>query len=258
MALFFKKLLRHDYQAGFDFLMIAAMLAFASVWAWNQFMKEPPWVDPAKYPIRGIDVSAHNGMMNLDAAASEGVRFVFIKASEGEDFRDENFRLNYEKAWHAGLKIGAYHFFRFDRDGVSQAINLLKAIGDRELDLGIAIDVEEQGNPKGIDPELIQDRLTAMTEYLNLRGYRVMFYSNRDGYYDYIQPNHEGYPLWICGFTRSPVMAEWQFWQYYHHGKVKGIRGDVDLDVFGGSEAEWEDYLFENKKIREAALSRGQ
>lgn len=79
--------------------------------------------------MKGIDVSAHNGMMNLDAAADDGIEFIFIKASEGENFRDENFVLNYQKARHAGMKVGAYHFFRFDVDGVKQAVNLMRSVG---------------------------------------------------------------------------------------------------------------------------------
>ena len=110
-----------DKLAGAGFMLLAVLLVLTCVWAYRQFITSPPYVDPERYPVRGIDVSRHNGMMNLDAAAAEGVEFIFIKASEGGDFRDENFRLNYQKARHAGMKIGAYHFFRFDRDGIEQA-----------------------------------------------------------------------------------------------------------------------------------------
>lgn len=87
-------------------------------------------------------------MMNLDAAADDGIEFIFIKASEGENFRDENFVLNYQKARHAGMKVGAYHFFRFDVDGVKQAVNLMRSVGARPLELGMVIDVEAEGNPE--------------------------------------------------------------------------------------------------------------
>lgn len=193
--------------------------------------------------MKGIDVSSHNGMMNLDAAAADGVEFVFIKASEGSDFRDENFRLNYNKALHAGMKIGAYHFFRFDSDGVEQARNLLKVIGIRKLDLGIAVDIESQGNPSGIPLDSIMLRLEQMVDYLNLKGRRVIFYTNRDGYERYLMNNFPGCALWICSFNSNPIDAEWTFWQYNHRGKVKGIKGDVDLDVFFGSREEWNNFL---------------
>ena len=226
-----------------DFLMISLLLVMAGIWATKHFLETPPYVNPDKYPIRGIDVSAHNGMMNFDAAAQDGISFVFIKASEGTGFRDENFRLNYDKANAAGLKTGAYHYFRFDAAGVPQAINFLKAIGDRDLDLGLAIDVEEHGNATGVSQEKIIDRLQAMIEFLNLKGHRVILYSNRDGYYDFIEENFKGLPLWICSFSDPPISTEWDFWQFNHRGKVKGIRGDVDMNTFSGSRQQWYDYL---------------
>ena len=232
---------KKDIQVSLIFLGVTLLLAFAAWWAWRQYMESPPYIDRERFPVMGIDVSAHNGMMNLDAAARDGVEFIWIKASEGTDFRDENFSINYDKATHAGLKVGAYHFFRFDRDGVDQAVNLLKTIGKRPLDLGVAIDVEDHGNPSGIPPEVVNDRLQRMVEVLNLRGYRVVFYSNRSGYEKYLMDNFRGFPLWICSFSDSNAAArDWSFWQYDHHGSVDGIRGDVDLNVFAGSREDWE------------------
>ena len=232
-----------DLRVSLAFVAVSAALACAALWAWRQFKTSPPYVDPERYPVRGIDVSAHNGMMNLDAATESGIEFIFIKASEGDTFRDANFRINYDKASHAGMKIGAYHFFRFDCDGVSQGMNLRKAIADRPLELGVAIDVEETGNPEGVDSVLIARRLEAMVDYLYLSGYRVTVYSNRQGYYEYVRNSVPGAKLWICSFHPVPIAAEWTFWQFYHHGHVPGIRGEVDLDVFCGSREEWQNFL---------------
>lgn len=233
----------HDLRVAFCFVAVAILLAMASYYAYDQFITSPPYVDPARYPIRGLDVSSHNGLMNLDAAAKEGYEFIFIKASEGDTFRDQNFRINYEKASHAGLKIGAYHYFRFDCEGISQAKNLLNAVKNRQLDLGVAIDVEEQHNAIGIDSVKIARRLLSMVEYLNMSGYRVTLYSNVDGYFDYIRESVPGACLWICSFSSAPINAEWTYWQYFHHGHVAGIRGDVDLNAFCGSRSDWERFL---------------
>lgn len=222
------------------FLLVTLLLAAAAWWAWHHYMSSPPYVDPERFPVRGFDISAHNGYSNLNAAAAAGYDFVFIKASEGTDFRDENFVLNYQKARHAGLKTGAYHFFRFDRDGIEQAKNLLRVIGPRPLDLGLAIDVEDQGNATGVPADSIKARLQLMIEYLNLRGHRVTLYSNRAGYEKYLLPDFEGSPLWICQFTDNSANTDWTYWQFDHHGRIPGIRGDVDLNVFSGSRDDWE------------------
>lgn len=232
-----------DIKVAWWFLLVTLLLGFAIFWAWHEYMTTPPYVDREQFPVRGFDISSHNGYANLDAAAKGGYEFIFIKASEGTDFRDPNFVLNYQKAGHAGLKRGAYHFFRFDKDGVEQAKNLLRVIGPRQLELGIVVDVEEHGNATGVSDDLVRQRLQRMLEYLNLRGHRVMFYTNQEGQERYLTDGLEGFPLWLCAFTDMSGRGDWTFWQYDHHGKVPGIRGDVDLDVFRGSRAEWEKYL---------------
>lgn len=234
---------KKDLPTVLIFLGVTIMLVVSALWAYNEFMTSAPYVDPERYPIRGIDVSRHNGMMNLDAAASDGIEFIFIKASEGKEMRDENFHINYEKAGHAGLKRGAYHFFRFDKDGIDQGINFARAIGNRPLELGVAIDIEESGNAKGIPRDSILLRLSDMVDYLLLKGYRVIFYTNRAGYEDYLMENYPGFPLWIAHFSSTPFDADWTFWQFDHHGKVKGIPTDVDLNVFVGSRKDWDKYL---------------
>ena len=236
-----------DIVVAIVFLGVIFLLVFSVVWAYREYISTPPYVDELKYPVRGIDISRHNGDIDFPAVADAGIEFVFIKASEGANHRDSLFRRNNREARLAGLKTGAYHFFRFDRDGVEQAVNLLEAVGDMPLDLGLVIDVEEAGNPKGVPPETINERLLAMVEYLNMVGKGVMIYTNVDGYYEYIADTLTGCPLWICGFRKNPINTEWVFWQYNHHGKVNGIKGDVDLNTFYGNRKEWENYLLNSQ-----------
>lgn len=234
---------KKDIYVAIAFLLTTLALVGAGYWAWRQFITTPPYVDPERYPIRGIDVSSHNGLMNLDAAAKDGIEFIFIKASEGADFKDSNFKINYWKAQHAGMKVGAYHYFRFGTDGVKQAINFLDAIGEHRLDLNLVIDVEDQGNVKGVSMDKIQENLAAMVDYLCLRGHRVIFYTNKAGYEKYLMQNFPGFPLWICSFSENPIDADWSFWQFDHHAKIDGIRGDVDLNTFNGTRKDWQQYL---------------
>lgn len=238
-----KQLLKKDWVVSVAFVAIFAILVFACWWAWLEFRTSPPYVDFNRYPIKGIDISRHNGMMNFEAIAEDDVRFVFIKASEGATHRDENFNLNYSKAVRAGLAVGAYHYFRFDVDGIAQAVNFCKVIGESKLAVGAVIDVEDYGNATGVETEVIVDELSSMADYLSMKGHRVIIYTNKDGYYDYIYGRLGLYPLWICSFSEVPISAEWTFWQYNHRGRVKGIKGDVDLNVFSGSEKEWVEFI---------------
>lgn len=238
-----RKIFSKDLTIVILFVIITGILVASAFWAYHEFMTSPPHVDDVKYPVRGIDISAHNGEIDFNKVAQSGIEFVFIKVSEGGDFNDRNFVRNYEGARGAGLKTGFYHFFRFDRDGIVQALNFVRTIGSRKSDLGLAIDVEKDGNKTSVPKELIVKHLTSMVEYLNLLGYRVTFYTNLEGYYDYIAENFPGAPLWICRFKENPVNAEWTFWQYSHSGIIEGIEGKVDLDAFCGTRKEWEAFL---------------
>lgn len=198
-----------------------------------------------RYPIRGIDVSKHNGVIDYNKVADAGYSFVFVKATEGATFVDSNFYTNCRKASDAGLIVGAYHFFRSNREGDVQAHNFIKAIKRVELDMPLVVDVEDWGNYNIVSEAEFNSRLRAMVKTLKQEGYKVMIYTNGDGYRKYYKPNFEGEYLWLCKLSDpdSVTTAGHKFQQFSHWGRVAGIKGDVDLNVFMGSEREWDKWL---------------
>lgn len=234
---------KNDILIFLCFLAAGAILLWAVRASWIYFKTTPPFVDRDLYPVMGIDVSSHNGMVDYEALKDDSVEFVWIKASEGATFKDKNFYTNYNRAGESGLKRGAYHFFRFDKDGVEQAMNLLEVVGDRNLEMGIAIDIESSGNPAYIDDETVKERLATMVDYFNLRGIAPTLYCNKKDYYQYLEDSFPGHSLWICALSEDQIASEWTFWQYSHSGSLSGTKGAVDLNVFGGSREEWERFL---------------
>ena len=77
--------------------------------------------DRGKFPVRGVDVSHHQGAIDWQALKSDGIAFAYIKASEGGDFSDPKFTENWREAARAGIARGAYHFFTLCRPGEEQA-----------------------------------------------------------------------------------------------------------------------------------------
>lgn len=200
------------------------------------------------YSVYGIDISSHNGNIDLQEA-SRVVDFVFIKATEGATWKDDRFEDNYHAAKKAGLKTGAYHFFRFNRSGEAQAVNVMEAIAGKDLDFPLVIDVEEHGNNVDIEPQIVINRLTDMVKLLQRRNIDIMFYTNKKGYYKYISDHFAAYPLWICSFSDPPIGREWTFWQYSHEGTVAGYKQEVDLNVYNGDAEQFEAFIeaFKNK-----------
>lgn len=195
------------------------------------------------YQVRGIDLSSHNGDVDFKAVKADGIEFVVLKATEGASFKDARFARNYREAVEAGLKVGAYHFFRFDVNGTVQAMNLLHSIGSRMLDLPLMIDVEEWTNPDDFDTDDVLADLEQMVDCLVDNGYRVILYTNKAGQRRFLRDRFSNLPLWICSFTDPPTKEAWHIWQYDHRGSVAGIRGRVDMNVFNGSYDRWIHWL---------------
>lgn len=212
-------------------------------------------VDRSRYPVRGIDLSAHNGVPDFDSIAASGVDFVYLKASEGLSYRDPSFMRNYVAARRAGLRVGAYHFFRFESDGTRQAANFLDAISSCELGLPAVIDVEEWGNPADPPTEMVAERIESMIAMLRAFYGPVAIYTNKNGDARFLRGRMEDIPLWICSFTNPPLSRrKWHLWQHSHKGRVPGVEGDVDLDTFNGSREQWQNWTdsIDNTILRRA------
>ena len=102
--------------------------------------------DHARYPIRGIDVSQHQGTIDWQLVAADDVEFAVIKATEGGDHVDKNFAANFAAARKARLAVGAYHFFTFCRPGAEQAANFLATVPRDQPVLPPVVDIEYGGN----------------------------------------------------------------------------------------------------------------
>lgn len=224
---------------------VLAAAAATAVWMPAGGYPEP---DAEAYPVRGIDISAHNGPIEFGRVADSGIEFAYIKATEGATFKDARFTVNHHEARQAGIATGAYHFFRFEVDGTLQAVNLINSIQDLDLQLPPAIDLEEWTNPGDIPTETVLANLGDMVIHLRRSGYSPVIYTNKDGHSRFFAAESGSgvsgdMPLWICSFTDPPVKAPWLLWQYHHRGRVDGISGVVDLNVFNGSRSEWEQWL---------------
>lgn len=220
---------------------LVAIAAFAALawWGYERYAVSRRGLDlqvtRSDYPVRGIDISHHNGVIDFSAVKADSIDFVFIKATDGVGDLDANFVKNCRSAKAAGLKVGAYHFFRTHRGGRQQAEALLDAISGLELDLPLAIDIEEDSHSRG-NAEDVVPRIRTMLHELNEAGYRTILYANYDQFKAYIDGNFSEVDLWLAT-SREP---SYEFdprtlWQFSHHGKVSGVSGDVDMNAFIGS-----------------------
>lgn len=225
---------------------VLLLLGFSAVMAFLYYQGYIWFNDPSreKYPVRGIDVSEHQGDIDWSLVRQEGYDFAFIKASEGLDHTDSRFAENWEEAGGAGLVCGAYHFFTFRSPGLEQARNFLETAPPAPDGLPPAVDIELGGNSADVpDREAFRAELDVfLREVENAWGRRPVLYVNDESYERFIMGAYQDYPVWNADVLWSPGLTDgrpWLFWQYSPRGRVDGIGGFVDLDVFNGSREEF-------------------
>lgn len=194
------------------------------------------------FPVKGIDISHHNGLIDFRRVAADSVDFVIIKATEGVNHTDSMMFHNWREARNAGILVGFYHFFRFDRGGVRQGRHFLNAIGDMATDMPLVIDFEVANNPER-DYYLVIGRLRDMAGYLRRRGRRVMIYCNHNEYDKYIRGNFDYLDLWLASGRLPAGDDRRHLWQHSHNGRVAGISTPVDINTFNGSREEFIEWI---------------
>jgi lysozyme len=196
--------------------------------------------DSARFPVRGIDVSHHQGAVDWTKVAASGVAFAYLKASEGTDWRDRRFAKNWAEVGRAGLARGAYHFFTFCARGAEQAANFLAAAPPTAGALPPVVDVEFVGNCKAWSS--LEDVRAELAVFLSqvekAWGARPILYLTSEAQERIVRGHFDDQPLWIRSIFGAPSDGPWRFWQYSETGTVPGVSGLVDLDLFRGSAEE--------------------
>ncbi len=190
------------------------------------------------FSIHGIDVSHYQKHIDWPTVASQGINFAFIKATEGEFFRDSLFCKNWNEIKDAGIRRGAYHFFRPTVPVEAQVKNFIEAIELGHGDLAPVLDVEVDDGVS--EEELRQSVLSWLNLVESTYKIKPIVYTNQKFFNRYFSGHLEGFPIWIARYNRwlKPRLCdkqEWSFWQYGNKGRLEGINGDVDFNVFRGS-----------------------
>lgn len=185
---------------------------------------------------QGIDVSHYQGRVNWNEVAQDRrITFVILKATEGNNFVDDTYRYNISECKRLGIPVGSYHFYRANVDADAQFDNMMRVINPNQQDILPVIDVELTN---GVSTPLFLSRLEALCDLVTKAyGARPIIYTGRNFYAKYFNsPKWKNFKFWIAAYTSiQPVLTEdrdYMMWQYSDKGRVRGIRGDVDMNRF--------------------------
>ena len=196
----------------------------------------------AGYAVHGIDLSRHQSKVNWDIIAAADIKFAFVKATEGRRYSDTFYCRNWEEMQRVGIKRGAYHFFHPSMDAKEQADNFIATVDMQYGDLPPVIDVEID---EDVPREELAKRLKTWLYWVELKySIRPIIYTHYKFYNKFIAGEFDKYPIWIAKYggeaPRLGGAAKWWFWQYGNKGKINGIDGYVDFNVFYSTQDELE------------------
>jgi lysozyme len=206
-------------------------------------------------PVQGIDISKYQGHIDWDRVRQAGIRFAYLKVSEGGDHVDNRFYQNWETADRAGVPRGVYHFMYWCRTASEQGVWFSQAVPHDRNQLPPVLDLEwnhsSESCPNQTTPEDARAKIAKMLKVMEYHtGKRPIIYTDIAFHRDVLEGRLKNYEFWLRSVAAEPHERfhdrPWTFWQYTATGRVPGIDGDVDRNAFHGTESDWERWLRRN------------
>lgn len=197
----------------------------------------------------GIDISAHNGNVNIKRVRDAGYKRVIIRAGYGKNNVDEKFVSNAQACVNLSEPAGIYWFsYAFNEEmAADEAVYAVAQAQKYWSKCPIAFDLEydtiSYARKRGVSIGKVQATAFAIAflKVVISAGYIPLLYTNRE----YIQ-NYFDIPImeealgqhihiWYARYTKS-ISAEEEkkcdIWQKTSKGKVDGVSGNVDINEF--------------------------
>ena len=234
----------------------------------------------------GIDVSSHQNEVDWKAVADAGCEFVFVRVGyrgyeTGKIVEDKYAEANIRGALANGLMVGVYLFSQAItvEEGIEEAdfvVDLIEryGLGPANILLPVVYDVEfpsENGKYVGrlydakLDKRTSTDIAKAFMDRIAKAGYEPCFYGSRSAFNSngkgYMNEINGRYTIWLAAYTQSKKSGyegPYDFWQYSSFGKVPGVEGETDLDVWYLDPAAQTGWVRRDGAVRYISASSGE
>ena len=184
--------------------------------------------------LGSISKKTINGQVNFP------IRFIYIKSTEGATLLNPYYRKDYAAARAHGFKVGSYHFFSTTSPAALQARQFLKHTFVRKGDFPPVLDVEPSAaqikKMGGVGVLFARVRTWLRTVERNT-GVRPILYISQTFVNRYLGAAPDlkrDYPIWIARYGEYKPDIRLVYWQLCPDGRVSGIHGHVDINVFNG------------------------
>lgn len=195
--------------------------------------------------VPGIDVSKYQGIIDWQKVKESGIEFVIVRIGyrgygrEGK-IKDDDYGIrNIQGALAAGLKVGVYFFSQAitPEEAVEEAEFVLRRIRGYNITMPVVFDweyVNEEARTANMDPRTLTDCYLAFSGKIAEAGYTPMAYFNSYQSRNLMHLTElEEYPFWLALYSdRMTYPYHFEMWQYSDNGRVPGIEGPVDLNLY--------------------------
>lgn len=200
--------------------------------------------------LKGIDVSSWQGKPDWPKVSNSGVKFAILRIHQKSGV-DTSFEHNYKGCKSNGILIGGYKYSYAltPAQAIDEAEDVLSVLGGRGLDFPVFYDLE-WSQQRSLGKQAIENVAIAFLTRIKKAGYKVGIYCNLDWYNNVLSDALKQYDCWIARYPANDNGSVQERlrpnvgvgWQYSSKGKVPGINGNVDMDVF------YKDYRDSNQK----------
>ena len=201
-------------------------------------------VNGDKQSHKGIDVSKYQGDIDWEKVSADGVEYAFVRLGvrgyqSGKIVADEYFDQNMRGACDAGIRTGVYFFTQAvnTAEALEEANFVIESIKNYDVTCPVVFDVEHVANSNARANELSQQERTDITiafcNAIKDAGYIPMIYGNVKCFTKMLDMTRlNEYEKWYAFYDDYMYMPyDVSCWQYTEKGKVKGISGNVDMNI---------------------------
>lgn len=177
------------------------------------------------------------------------IRFIYVKSTEGSTMLNPYYRQDYIAARSHGFKVGSYHFFSTISPAGMQARQFLRRSFLRRGDLPPVLDVEPTGEQikKMGGVYVLFARMRTWLKFVEREvGVKPILYVNQtfvNRYLNLAPDLKHNYQIWIARYGEYKPDVHLVYWQLCPDGRVRGIHGEVDINVFNGYQEAYETFI---------------
>lgn len=229
-------------------------VAFASTKFYSKYDKKT-YTHNTKFDafnkVVGIDVSMHNKTVDFNKVKADGIDFVYVRVGY-TGYTKKKLSLNYDpyyqenitNALAAGLQVGVYWYSQAlnEEEALQEANMLLNVIGSYNITMPVVYDYEFAG--VGEDGRLDSANLSkaqmtanslAFLNRVSQMGYTPCLYANYSFLKNRVNASQISSiaKIWLAHYnTSTDYPGDYEYWQYTSDGRVNGISGRVDMNVW--------------------------